>query len=69
MGENSDISLVNLLEKKAEKNPDFPLYTFLQGNLTENKILTYGELAKQAKKIAAVLPAPVIVLFKAIGDY
>ncbi|WP_131775112.1 thioester reductase domain-containing protein [Legionella anisa] len=48
-------SLVDLLEKKAEKNPDFPLYTFINKKMQESKSLTYRELADQAKKIASVL--------------
>ncbi|CAM2844408.1 saframycin Mx1 synthetase B [Legionella steigerwaltii] len=54
MGE-SYISLVDLLEKKVEQNLDFPIYTFIDKKIQENKSLTYGELAEQAKKIASVL--------------
>ncbi|QLZ67658.1 2-succinylbenzoate--CoA ligase [Legionella sp. PC1000] len=55
MEECSYTSLVDLLEKKAEKNPDFPLYTFINKKMQESKSLTYQELAEQAKKIASVL--------------
>ncbi|WP_454782658.1 thioester reductase domain-containing protein [Legionella sp. WA2022007384] len=55
MGENCYISLVDLLEKKVEKNPNFPLYTFIHRKIKEHKNLTYRELAEQAKKIASVL--------------
>ncbi len=55
MGESGYTSLVDLLEKKAERNPDFPLYTFIHRKIQENKSLTYRELAEQAKKIASVL--------------
>lgn len=55
MGENCYTSLVDLLEKKVEKNPNFPLYTFINRKIKENNNLTYLELAEQAKKIASVL--------------
>ncbi|QMT59061.1 thioester reductase domain-containing protein [Legionella sp. PC997] len=55
MGENCYTSLVDLLEKKVEKNPDFPLYTFIHRKIKETRSLTYRELAEQAKKIASVL--------------
>ncbi|HHF7366852.1 TPA: thioester reductase domain-containing protein [Legionella bozemanae] len=55
MEEHFYTSLVDLLEKKAEKNPDFPLYTFINKKIQESKSLTYRELADQAKKIASVL--------------
>ncbi|KTC92415.1 thioester reductase domain-containing protein [Fluoribacter dumoffii] len=48
-------SLVELLEKKAEKNPDFPLYTFIHRRMMEDKKLSYGQLAEDAQKIARVL--------------
>lgn len=48
-------SLVDLLEKKAENKPDFPLYTFIDRKIQENKSLTYRELAEQARKIASIL--------------
>lgn len=48
-------SLVDLLEKKTEQNPDFPLYTFIDRKIKENNSLTYSELAEQAKKIASIL--------------
>lgn len=55
MEERFYTSLVDLLEKKAEKNPDFPLYTFINKKIQESKSLTYRELANHAKKIASVL--------------
>ncbi|STY28223.1 acyl-CoA synthetase [Legionella wadsworthii] len=55
MGASSYTSLIDLLENKAENNPDFPLYTLIDRTAKENKKLSYRSLSEQAKKLAFVL--------------
>lgn len=55
MGASRYTSLVDLLENKAENNPDFPLYTLIGRTAKENKKLSYQSLSEQAKKLACIL--------------
>ena len=48
-------SLVELLRQKAAHQPDQHAYTFLRQGETEEGRLTYGELDRQARTIAALL--------------
>ena len=48
-------TLVDLLHYRAQYQPDRQAYIFLQNGETESGSLTYGELDKQARAIAARL--------------
>ena len=49
------LSLVDLLNKRAQYQPDKLAYIFLENGETESVRLTYGELDRQARAIAAHL--------------
>lgn len=48
-------TLVELLRQRAEAQPDKMAYTFLQDGEIEEASLTYAELDRQARAIAAKL--------------
>ena len=49
------ISLVDILRQRAQNQPEQKAYIFLQNGETESGTLTYGELDRQARAIAAQL--------------
>ncbi len=49
------ISLVDILRQRAQNQPEQKAYIFLQNGETESGSLTYGELDRQARAIAAHL--------------
>ena len=53
-------TLVELLQRRALNQPDFPGYTFLVDAETKEANLTHGELHKQACAIAALLQSAVM---------
>nr|WP_293114129.1 fatty acyl-AMP ligase [Moorena sp. SIO4G3] len=53
--ESKFLSLVDLLGDRAQTMPEQRAYIFLQNGETESGILTYGELDRQARAIAAHL--------------
>jgi glutamate-1-semialdehyde-2,1-aminomutase len=48
-------NLVDLLELRAQKNPDFPIYRYLQDGEQASEPVTYSELAISSKAIAGYL--------------
>ncbi len=50
-----NFSLIEILSRRAQKQSDREAYIFLQNGETESGILTYGELDRQARKIASHL--------------
>src|ERR687883_731645 len=48
-------SLIELLRRRAEEQPERLAYTFLVDGETEEQHITYGELDRQARAIAAWL--------------
>ncbi|HLM58539.1 MAG TPA: amino acid adenylation domain-containing protein [Pyrinomonadaceae bacterium] len=51
----SSLSLVELLRERARHQPEFPAYTFLPDGETEEAALSYRELDRRARVIAARL--------------
>ena len=49
------ISLVDILRQRAQNQPEQKAYIFLQNGETESGTLTYGELDRQARALAARL--------------
>lgn len=50
-----DASIVNLLQRRAYKHPDRPAYTFLEDGEFEAESLTYAQLDRRARAVAALL--------------
>src|SRR5262245_15899343 len=48
-------NLVETLQRRAEKRPDFIGWTFLEDGETETSRLSYGSLYEQARAVAAAL--------------
>jgi acyl-CoA synthetase (AMP-forming)/AMP-acid ligase II len=48
-------TLVDLLRARAQEHPEKPAYTFLLDGEVETARLTYGELDRQARAVAALL--------------
>jgi acyl-CoA synthetase (AMP-forming)/AMP-acid ligase II/acyl carrier protein len=55
MGGEQPRTLVQLLRHKAARHPDRRLYTFLADGESEEAYLTYGELDRRARAVAALL--------------
>ncbi|MEM8829530.1 MAG: fatty acyl-AMP ligase [Cyanobacteria bacterium P01_G01_bin.19] len=68
-------TLVNILQNRAREQPNFPIYNFLVDGEKESVSLTYSELERKAKAIAAYLQSVaspqdrVLLLFPAGLDY
>ncbi|HVR99639.1 MAG TPA: AMP-binding protein, partial [Thermoanaerobaculia bacterium] len=55
MRRSEPATLVNLLRARAQEHPERPAYTFLLDGEVETARLTYGDLDRQARAIAALL--------------
>lgn len=47
--------LLHMFEERAQRHPEKILYTFLPGSITEPRHLTYGDLDREARELAAKL--------------
>ncbi|RME04371.1 MAG: hypothetical protein D6812_04300, partial [Deltaproteobacteria bacterium] len=80
MGKHPDFSvktstLVSLLRERAENEPDFPVFCFLEQGEREGGRMTFGDLDRRARAIALLLEEqgkrgePVLLLYEPSLEY